>query len=131
MAEHDGTPPPPGLTDREDAGTGAPARNPGNRTLPWADPAFQARISAAMAARWQDPAYRERASGNHRDDTRYRWRHLASGRIVTRTKVEMREEFGLKADALNALAAGRNKTSRGWALEPKPRMPPGPRWIFP
>jgi hypothetical protein len=80
---------------------------------------------------WQDPAYRERASGNRRDDAKYRWRHLPSGRVVTRTKREMREEFGLKADALSALAAGRNNTSQGWALEMKPRMPVGPRWIFP
>lgn len=43
----------------------------------------------------------------------------------------MQEEFGLKADVLNALAAGWKKISRGFALEPEPRMPPGPRWTFP
>jgi hypothetical protein len=43
----------------------------------------------------------------------------------------MREEFGLKRDALSLLVAGLTKSSQGWALEPKPRMPPGPRWTFP
>lgn len=134
MAEHDGTPPPPGLPDPEDA-EAAPSRQQATsskhmRAL-WADPAYRAKISAAMAAKWQDPVYRERAAGNNRDNRSYRWRHLASGQIVTRTKLEMREEYGLKADALDSLVAGRSRTSQGWALEPKPRMPDGPRWIFP
>jgi len=97
----------------------------------WADPAYRAKIAAAMAEKWQDPAYRERASGNNRDDKVYGWRHVASGVEVRRTKQEMREEYGLKPDGLDAVVAGRIKTTRGWALIPKPRMPEGPRWIFP
>lgn len=67
----------------------------------WADPAYRAKIAAAMAEKWQDPAYRERASGNHRDDKVYGWRHVASGVEVRRTKQEMREEYGLKPDGLD------------------------------
>jgi|GEM_PF-2392180 len=97
----------------------------------WADPAYRTRITASMAAKWQDTAYRERASGNNRDERVYGWRHVASGTEVRRTKQEMREEYGLKPDGLDAIVAGRIASTLGWALIPKPRMPAGPRWIFP
>lgn len=97
----------------------------------WADPAFRAQMAARMAAKWLDPAYREQARGNNRDEKVYGWRHVASGVEVRRTKQEMREEYGLKPDGLDAVVAGRSATTSGWALIPKPRMPEGPRWIFP
>ena len=97
----------------------------------WADPACRAKIAAAMAEKWQDPDYRERASGNNRDEKVYGWWHVASGVEVRRTKQEMREEYGLKHDGLDAVVAGRTIATRGWMLIPKPRMPDGPRWIFP
>ncbi len=58
----------------------------------WADPNYRARISAQMKTRWADPAYRERAWGFHLDERTYRWQHVSSGRIVSRTKAEMRAE---------------------------------------
>lgn len=97
----------------------------------WADPAYRKRISAQFKARWADPEYRARASGNHRDNTVYGWRQRSTGLTVRRTKAEMREEFGLPADGLDSAVAGRIKSTRGWELVPKPRMPVGPRWIFP
>lgn len=97
----------------------------------WADPEYRARVSASFKAKWSDPEYRERASGNNRDDTVYGWRQVATGLTVRRTKSEMREEFGLKADGLASLVAGRSQTTGGWVLAPKPRMPEGPKWIFP
>lgn len=97
----------------------------------WADPDYRARISAQMKARWADPAYRERARGNNRDPRTYRWQHNASGRIVSRTKLEMREEFGLKPDALDCLVSGCTRTSRGWRLAPRSLLGEAPRWIFP
>ncbi|MCY1446632.1 hypothetical protein D9M71_632150 [compost metagenome] len=56
----------------------------------WADPDYRARISAQMKAKWADPAYPERAGGFHRDEHAYRWQHVASERMVSRTKAEMR-----------------------------------------
>ena len=97
----------------------------------WGDPDYRARISAQMKARWEDPAYRERAAGNNRDKRAYRWQHVESGRIVSRTKAEMREEHGLRADSLDSLVAGRIQTSRGWRLAPRSMLGEGPRWIFP
>lgn len=101
----------------------------------WADPEFRARNIALNRARqkalWADPAYRERARGFNRDDHAYRWQHIASGRVVVRTKAEMREEYGLTAGALDDLAAGRSKTSRGWRLAPRSLLGEAPRWIFP
>lgn len=97
----------------------------------WADPEHRARISAQMKARWADPAYRERARGFHRDERTYRWQHVASGRIVSRTKLEMREEYGLRPDSLDGLVAGRIQTSRGWRLAPRSVLGEGSRWIFP
>ena len=97
----------------------------------WADPAFRAKIAAGMAARWQDPAYRERARGNHRDERAYRWQHVPSGRIVTMTKRDLQEEFGLKPHALDSLVAGRIQTSRGWRLAPRSLLGESPRWLFP
>ena len=101
----------------------------------WADPEFRARNIALNRARqkalWADPAYRERARGFHRDDRAYRWQNIASGRVVVRTKVEMRAEYGLTAGALDDLAAGRSKTSRGWRLAPRSLLGEAPRWIFP
>lgn len=101
----------------------------------WADPEFRARNIALNRARqkalWADPAYRERARGFHRDDHAYRWQNIASGRVVVRTKVEMREEYGLTAGALDDLAAGRSKTSRGWRLAPRSLLGEAPRWIYP
>lgn len=97
----------------------------------WADPDHRARISARMRARWADPAYRERARGFHRDERTYRWQHVASGRIVSRTKAEMREEHGLRPDSLDGLVAGRIQTSRGWRLAPRSLLGEGARWIFP
>lgn len=97
----------------------------------WADPEHRARISAQMKARWADPAYRERARGFHRDERTYRWQHVASGRIVSRTKLEMREEYGLRPTSLDGLVAGRIQTSQGWRLAPRSLLGEGPRWIFP
>jgi len=97
----------------------------------WADPEHRARVSAQMKARWADPAYRERARGFHRDERTYRWQHVESGRIVSRTKAEMREEYGLRPDSLDSLVAGRIQTSRGWRLAPRSLLGEGPRWIFP
>lgn len=97
----------------------------------WADPEHRARISAQMKARWADPAYRQRARGFHRDERTYRWQHAESGRIVSRTKLEMREEYDLRADSLDGLVAGRIQTSRGWRLAPRSLLGEGPRWIFP
>ncbi|MEA9578107.1 hypothetical protein VC218_03980 [Xanthomonas nasturtii] len=84
-----------------------------------------------MAETWQDPAYREHARGNNRDEKVYDWRHVGSGVEVRRTKQEMRDECGLKADGLDAVVAGRITTTRGWAMIARLRMPDGPRWIFP
>lgn len=97
----------------------------------WADPEYCARISAQMKARWADPAYRERARGFHRDERTYRWQHIESGRIVFRTKLEMREEHGLRPTSLDGLVAGRIQTSQGWRLAPRSLLGGGPRWIFP
>jgi len=80
----------------------------------WADPDYGARMFALMEARWADPAYRERERGFHRDERTYRWQHIESGRVVSRTKAEMREEHGLRPDSLDSLVAGRIQTSRGW-----------------
>lgn len=44
---------------------------------------------------------------------------------------KMQEEFGLGAAGLCDVVAGRTKSTRGWELIPKPRMPVGPKWIFP
>lgn len=97
----------------------------------WADPDYRARMSAQMKARWADPAYRERAAGNNRDERTYRWQYVASGLIVSQTKLEMRQQYGLKPDALDGLVAGRIQTSRGWRLAPRSLLGEGPRWIFP
>lgn len=97
----------------------------------WADPDYRAKIAALMKARWQNLAYRERARGFHRDERTYRWQHIESGRIASRTKLEMREEFGLKPDALDSLVAGRIQTSRGWRLAPRSLLGKGPMWAFP
>ena len=43
----------------------------------------------------------------------------------------MREEFGLTAHGLDNVVAGRTKNTGGWDLIPKPRVPDGPKWIFP
>ena len=97
----------------------------------WADPNYRARISAQMKARWADPAYRERARGFHRDERTYRWQHVASGRIVSRTKAEMRAEQGLRPDSLDGLVAGRIQTSRGWRLAPRSLLGEAPKGAFP
>jgi hypothetical protein len=96
----------------------------------WADPAFRAQISALMKARWQDPAYREYAGSFRRDGRAYYWQHIDSGRIVFRTKLEMRQQLGLKAPALDDLVAGRIQTSRGWRIAPCALLSDGPRWKF-
>ena len=85
----------------------------------WADPERRARISAQMKARWAGLAYRERARGFRRDERTDHWLHLESGRIVSRAKLEMREEHGLRADFLDGLVAGRIQTSRGWRRAPR------------
>lgn len=96
---------------------------------------FRARNIAVNRARqkalWIDPAYGERARGFNRDDRAGRWLHIASGRVVVRTKTEMREEYGLTAGALDDLAAGRSKTSRDWRLAPRSMRGEALRWIFP
>ncbi len=97
----------------------------------WADPDYRARISAQMKARWADPAYRERARSFHRDERTYRWQHVASGRIVSRTKAEMRAEQGLRPNSLDSLVAGRIQTSGGWRLAPRSLLGAEPQWIFP
>lgn len=66
--------------------------------------------------RWRTPpAYRERAWGFHRDERTYRLQHIASGRIVLQTKLEMREKYGLRPPSLDSLVAGRIQTSTGLA----------------
>lgn len=70
--------------------------------------------------------YRERAGDFNRDTRTYRWQHIASGQIVSRTKREMREEFGLRADSLDAIVAGRTATSLGWRLAPAVSLGRGP-----
>lgn len=97
----------------------------------WADPDYRARISTQMKARWADPAYRERARGFNRDERTYRWQHVASGQIVSRTKAEMREEHGLRPDSLDGLVVGRIQTSGGWRLAPRSLLGAEPQWIFP
>lgn len=88
-------------------------------------------MAALSKARWSDPEYRDRARGFRRDDKVYHWRNVQTGETVRRTRLEMREEYGLKADGLDAVVAVRSQTTRGWGLVPKPRMPAGPKWIFP
>ena len=100
----------------------------GGPGVPGADIALN---RARQKALWADPAYRERARGFHRDDRAYRWQNIASGRVVVRTKVEMRGEYGLTAGALDDIAAGHSKTSRGWRLAPQSMLGEAPRWIFP
>ncbi|WP_341809506.1 hypothetical protein WMO32_05545 [Xanthomonas oryzae pv. oryzicola] len=97
----------------------------------WDDPAFRERISAQMKARWAAPAYSEHARSFHRDDRTYRWQHIESGLIFSRTKLEMRQEHGLLPTSLDGLAAGRIQTSRGWRMAPRSLLGESPRWIFP
>ncbi len=97
----------------------------------WADPAFRERISAQMKARWQDPAYREYAGSFRRDERAYYWQRVSSGQIVSRTKLEMRQQFGLNPHALDDLVAGRIQTSGGWRIAPCVVLSGGTRWIFP
>ena len=97
----------------------------------WDDPAFRARRSAQMKARWADPAYREHARSFHRDEHTYRWQHIKSGLIVSRTKLQMRQEQGLLPTSLDGLVAGRIQTSRGWRLAPRSLLGESPRWAFP
>lgn len=96
-----------------------------------ADLDHRARISVQMKARWADPAYRGRARGFRRDERTYCWQHVASGRIVSRSKLEMRGEEGLRPDSLDSLVSGRIQTSRGWQLAPRSLLGEAPRWIFP
>ncbi len=84
-----------------------------------------------MKARWADAAYRERARGFHRYERTYRWQHVASWRIVSRTKLEMREEHGLRPTSLDGLVAGRIQTSHGWRLAPRWLLGEGPQRAFP
>ena len=74
-----------------------------------------------------NPAYRKRALGFSRDECTYRWEHVASGRIVSRTKAEMREEHGLRPDSLDSFVAGRIQTFRGWRLAPRNLLGDSPR----
>lgn len=97
----------------------------------WADPDYRARMSAQMKARWADPDCRERARSFNRDGRAYRWQHVASGRIVSRAKHEMRDEYGLKPESLDSLVAGRIQTSQGWRLAPRSLLGKNPTWIFP
>lgn len=53
------------------------------------------------------------------------------GILRTRTKREMRQKFGLKADALNSLVTDENKISRGWRRAPRSLLGESPTWIFP
>ncbi|WP_146910182.1 hypothetical protein [Arenimonas daejeonensis] len=71
-----------------------------------------------MKARWQDTAYRENAGSFRRDERTYYWQRVSSGQIVSRTKLEMRQQFGLKSPALDDLVAGRIQTSRGGESRP-------------
>lgn len=43
----------------------------------------------------------------NRHERIHRWQHVTSGRIVSRTKTEMRDEYGLKPDSLDSHVAGR------------------------
>lgn len=97
----------------------------------WTDPDYPARISAQMKALWADPAYRARAGDFNRDTRTYRWQRIESRRIVSRTKREMREEFGLEDESLDSLVAGRIKASQGWKLAPRPLLSEAPRWALP
>lgn len=47
------------------------------------------------------------------------WQHIESGRIVSRTKAEIREEHGMRRDSLDSLVAWRLQISRGWRLVPR------------
>lgn len=102
-----------------------------NAARVWTAPGFRARVSAEFKARWADPEYRAKASANNRDDTVYGWRQRSTGLTVRRTKAELAEEFGLRPEGLSDVAAGWTMSTGGWELIPKPRMPVGPRWIFP
>ncbi|WP_277380839.1 hypothetical protein [Stenotrophomonas maltophilia] len=84
-----------------------------------------------MKAKWADPAYRERARGFHRYERTYCWQHVASWRIVSRTKREMREEHGPRPDSLDGLVAGRIQTFRDCRLAPRNLLGKGPGCIFP
>ncbi len=84
-----------------------------------------------MKARWADPTYRECAGRFHRDERTYRWQHIESGLIVSRTKLEMRQEHGLLPTSLDGLVAVRIQTSQGWRLAPRSLLGESPRWIFP
>lgn len=129
-----------GALDEMQARAGAPAKVLRTRQAEatsaavarlWADPTYRERMSARFKAKWSDPEYRERASGNNRDDTVYGWRQVATGLTVRHTKSEMQEEFGLKADGLASVVAGRIMSTGGWELIPKDRMLVGQKWIFP
>lgn len=56
---------------------------------------------------------------------------LVSGRFVSRTKLGMCEESGLRPDLLDGLVAGRIQTSQGWRLTPRSLLGESPRRIFP
>lgn len=92
-----------------------------------AEPEHRTRISVQKKARWADRDWREHAQCGRT----YRWQHVVSGRIVSRTRLEMREEHGLRPDSLDSLVAGRIQSSRGWRLAPRSLLGAGPRWIFP
>ncbi len=84
-----------------------------------------------MKAGWTAAAYRERTRGFHHDERTYRWQHIKSGRIVSGTKLEMREEHCLRPDSPDGLAAGRIRASQGWRLSPRSLLGEGARRIFP
>lgn len=67
-----------------------------------------------MKTKWAGPACQERPWGFFCDEPTYRWQHVASGRIVSRTKEKMHEEQGVWLDLLNGLVSGRIRTSGRW-----------------
>ncbi|HHW4679407.1 MAG TPA: hypothetical protein ACQGQH_08225 [Xylella sp.] len=46
------------------------------------------------------------------DPRTHRWQHVATKRIVERTRLEMQDEFGLRSSTLSAMFAGRKFRGR-------------------
>lgn len=55
-------------------------------------------------------------------------KHVESGRVVSRAKLEIREKHGLKADSLDGPLAGRVHASRCLRIESRRLLGESPRW---
>lgn len=51
--------------------------------------------------------------------------------LLSRAKLEMREDHGLRHTALDRFVAGRLQASWGWRLVPRSLLGERLRWIFP